>query len=390
MYKFEQNDIFRNTLKVYPQSSFFVNNDKVYYNQFVHASGAFTNSVLHVAQSGNISLYELNVDRPSTSLINSFMTADGTLTAFKTITTSSYLAQTRGATLTQAYPLSSSMASEYITGASAPAVHARVSALKNTLNYYQVMSHHYEYSSSILNRRYDTQDLTMVSIPSIFYGSSIKKGTVNLKTYISGALVGELKDENQNGELIQIAAASSGLGSGSVAGVVLYSEGVLILTGAWHLTTARVSSCPDGPYPQWNYFGAFGTSTCDSPPVQPVLSHELNFKGTNYIQTSTFLAHADRGELNHSNNPTYIKYGETLSPTESSGSKFFIENDSVEIKNVVSSSYADPTGSFEKITYISKIGLYDEHKNLVAIAKVANPVKKTNERDFTFKIKFDI
>ena len=60
------------------------------------------------------------------------------------------------------------------------------------------------------------------------------------------------------------------------------------------------------------------------------------------------------------------------------------------IKNIVSSSYPDPTGSFEKTTYISKIGIYDEDKNLIGIAKVATPVKKTVERDFTFKIKLDI
>ena len=62
----------------------------------------------------------------------------------------------------------------------------------------------------------------------------------------------------------------------------------------------------------------------------------------------------------------------------------------MEIKNVVSSSYADPTGSFEKTTYISKVGLYDGNKNLIAIAKVATPVRKTVERDFTFKIKLDL
>ena len=50
----------------------------------------------------------------------------------------------------------------------------------------------------------------------------------------------------------------------------------------------------------------------------------------------------------------------------------------------------DPTGSFEKVTYISKIAIYDEHKNVIAVAKVANPVKKTLEKDYTFKLKIDI
>ena len=60
------------------------------------------------------------------------------------------------------------------------------------------------------------------------------------------------------------------------------------------------------------------------------------------------------------------------------------------IINVVSSSYIDPTGSFEKTTYISKIGIYDKDKNLIGIASLATPTKKTQDRDLTFKLKLDI
>ena len=45
---------------------------------------------------------------------------------------------------------------------------------------------------------------------------------------------------------------------------------------------------------------------------------------------------------------------------------------------------------FKKQTYISKIGIYDENKNLIGVAKLATPVKKTEERDLTFKLKLDI
>ena len=86
---------------------------------------------------------------------------------------------------------------------------------------------------------------------------------------------------------------------------------------------------------------------------------------------------------------TYIKTGQTSSIRPISGSTSYLERDLI-IKNVVSSSYADPTGSFQKTTYISKIGIYDDDKNLIAIASLAKPVKKTEERDLTFKLKLDI
>ena len=54
----------------------------------------------------------------------------------------------------------------------------------------------------------------------------------------------------------------------------------------------------------------------------------------------------------------------------SSGTFGYKEDSSVEIKNVVSSSYFPQTGTFRKTTYISKIGIYDKDQNLIAIAKL--------------------
>jgi hypothetical protein len=56
----------------------------------------------------------------------------------------------------------------------------------------------------------------------------------------------------------------------------------------------------------------------------------------------------------------------------------------------VSSSYNDPESYLEKTTFITKINIYDDSKNLIGVAKVAKPVKKTQDRDLTFKIKLDL
>ena len=232
----------------------------------------------------------------------------------------------------------------------------------------------------------------LLSIPSIFYGSQIKKGTVNLKFYITGTLVGELSDEKENGELVQIGPTGS-FQSGSTAGVVLYNEGFIVLTGSWNLTTAGYALGPShtekyiGPtatVPRWIDFAqTIATGTID----MPSSSFKLDFKGTNYVPTMTMLAHARKGHLNFSNNVTYIKHGQTMTPLTSSVK--FREQPELEIKNIVSSSYKDYTGSYKRQTYISKIGIYDRKRNLIGIAKVATPVKKTEERDFTFKLKLD-
>ena len=45
---------------------------------------------------------------------------------------------------------------------------------------------------------------------------------------------------------------------------------------------------------------------------------------------------------------------------------------------------------FRRQVYISKIGVYDEQKNLIGIATLANPVLKDENEDFVFKLKMDM
>jgi hypothetical protein len=101
-------------------------------------------------------------------------------------------------------------------------------------------------------------------------------------------------------------------------------------------------------------------------------------------------AHAPRGYLNHSNNPTFIDQESSASfANPMTGTYQYIERDMV-IRNTVSASFSEPTASFKKITYISKVAIYDEYKNIIGIATVATPVKKTEDRDLTFKLRLDI
>ena len=61
-YKFNRNDVFTNTLKLYPEVKFVIYSGSAYYNNTPNISGSFTGSI-RLTDAGNISLYELNVDR---------------------------------------------------------------------------------------------------------------------------------------------------------------------------------------------------------------------------------------------------------------------------------------------------------------------------------------
>ena len=115
----------------------------------------------------------------------------------------------------------------------------------------------------------------------------------------------------------------------------------------------------------------------------------MAFEGTTHTPVVTMFAHSEKAEHNHSNNPTYLTYGQSASLTQNSSSYKFSEND-LTIKNTISSAYADPEPCFDKQTFISQIGIYDEQQNLIAVASLANPVKKKEDQNYTFKLKVDL
>ncbi len=384
--KFESKDILYNVLETNQKQKIQIYDSKMYLNDQRSLSGSFSDPVLDVP-TGFVSLFELNVDRneSQTGLIYPFVTKGGNLIGTKTISTTTFNSDfSYGDVISGSYPLSSSIKRDfYQLGEARP----EVQSLKNTLNYYVPLSKHYEFNSSLGNKA--TQDLNLISIPSIMYGSSINKGSLKLDFYISGTLFGTLQDINRNGELIQTGPQGSP-GSGSVAGVALYNEGFLILTGSWALdsTTRNYIADPGNlKEPAWLYFGV-GAQDSIAPGTIPSSSYDLVFEGVNKIPTLTMFAHADKGEMNNSNNPTFIEKGQPITPYTSS--YLYRQNNTLQIKNIVSSSYTDQTASFAKTTYISKVGIYDENKNLIGIATVANPVKKEENQNFTFKLKMDI
>ena len=449
LYKFSTNDVFRNRIKTHPRTTFLINNGTIVYNSEIPATGRQDSTArkLKHTPSGYLSLYEINVDKDETAhtfdastesgvvaMAYPFITKAGSLTAFKTVSASSFQSFSYGDIMSSSYPLSSSVAVEHHRAVGSVPVgctqlRRHINSLRNTFEHYSYMSPHYawEASSPALGTwSKNTQEMSLVSVPSIFYGSSIKKGTVKLKFYVTGSLVGQLEDSNRNGELIQTLPNDSN--AGKVAGVILYNEGIMALTGSWDLHASYKDyflSCPDcrtahpdggdadshpDPIaPAWTLWGTQGNPDDDSCnelldsggshyPVDkvsgpysvtlcPSASWGVEFSGTNYVSVLTMLAHAPKGDLNHSNNPTFIKKGQAEQPLLDG--KQFAEKDEKALTNIVKSVYTNYSESFEKTTYISKVGIYDEDKNLIAIAKVATPVKKTVDREYTFKIKMD-
>jgi hypothetical protein len=435
--KFGPNDIVLNTMRAFPQVRFNIYSTKVYYNNTPHqintlGTSSAPNNILGITSStgGGISLYEYNIDRAGTYTIGGDETISGqsgsnlpitpyiskgsARASFKTANSMSFNNEFKYGDVLQAnYPLTASITREFmspqpgarnatvdiynddaLTLGSGSALFPHFYALKNRLNHYRYLSEHY---AVVSQGQWDkaVQPINMISIPSIFYGTQIKEGTVSLRYYVSGTLQAELRDSKENGELIQVSGAVSD--NGKVAGVVMYNEGFILLTGSWQLndqTLPLVNGKTAGGLvtSKWIYFGAGANdgitdSTVDNTRFASA-SFEILFNGHTETQVQTMFAHAHRGQVNYSNNPTFIRYNQDLLRT--TGSQIYEENPVRRIKNTVSSSFATYDAPFKRQVYISRVAVYDNHKNLIGIATLTDPVLKEETQDYTFKLKLDI
>ena len=404
--KFGDTDLIRNTIVAYPKVNFFIYDSGVYYNNRPDQDGKF--SKVYSSEVGSINLYEYNIDKLSGSndFIYPYITKQSAGASFKTVGKVSYSNEfVYGDRVTGSYPMTASISREFMTNPSARSTetngatgdtfegaptHRHFYALKNRLNFLGQRSQHYLVSSSLGDK--NSQTLNLISIPSIAYGTQINPGSVSLKWFLTGSLIGELRDTKENGELIQVGPSGS-TGSGSVAGVVLYDEGFILLTGSWNLSSEQIGLTSGGSVknPQWIYYGAGakdGVTQASAPAGYVSASFDMSFEGHTETQVLTMFAHAAQGKANFSNNPTFITHNQTKLSTTSSA--VFEENAERTIKNTVSSSFEGYEAPFQRQVYISRVAVYDENKNLIGVATLANPVLKKETQDISFKIKLDI
>mgnify|MGYP003647093819 FL=1 len=390
LHEFGQEDKFVNELQTHPQYSFVMHNGTKYLNNRRYEGQNLTD--------GTVNLYELNVDRAGgVDKIYPFVYKDATLTGLRSVSRADFHSASYGDLVTGSYPLSASIEREYFTTSVAGLAFSgrkHLVALKNTLDYYTYITPSYDY----LN--YSASIVSMISVPSIIFGSAIKKGSVDLKFYYTGSLIGRAQDIRKNGELISTMV--SGTTSGSVIGTVLYNEGFIVITGSGSVGNldntagATALSSQTDTYvgtvatdnPRWQYFGAYKEGST----YATKSTFSVEFQGTHKIPTLTMFANAKEGELNHSLNPTFISSSHTGSRNYSSasGGGAFLEDATYSLTNTISSSFCSHSADFAKQTYISQVGIYDDERNLLGIAKVARPVRKVEDNAYTFKLKLDL
>ena len=198
------------------------------------------------------------------------------------------------------------------------------------------------------NERNLNNEFAIICIPQIYYGEGVKVGSVSL-------------EDEQNGKIYEDDGYSNLLDSGSnVAGNIFYDRGLVILTR--DIVSGSVLS-----------------------------QYTLNFRSTKTIYENEILLSVLESEFNVSQNPTAIDYD-----ADGKFGKIKLHSIQSNVNPMVFSGFGeydysssfDTTGSF-LAPYITTIGLYDDDLNMVAVAKLPQPIKSMPDYPLNFIVRFD-
>ena len=193
---------------------------------------------------------------------------------------------------------------------------------------------------------------------------SITLGTASWANPFSGLKTFTDADAAENAGTLNTIGGDYGILSSSTAGVggvVFYQAGVMVLTSSiWTGTT--------------DFFSQSGTArTIDNQLVSGSISgsadafrhrlYNLQFNNTTEINSTVYFCRMPHNKFNYSSNPTYLNAG------------------SIRVKN---NSRNNPP-----ISYITTVGLYNSQNELLAVAKLSEPLRKDPTNELTLRVRLD-
>jgi hypothetical protein len=226
---------------------------------------------------------------------------------------------------------------------------------------------YYNYLSNTLppSRYFPTgsnEAITVISIPSNLFGEYLKPGTVNISTFSSSFGNINLQDDGLGNLLHGVLKV----------GDVIYEHGIVIITNKG--ITGSINGYGYVQYGStlygggdYNFINNFysGLLTC-------------SFESTVTIYETQYKCTIRENEFNFSNNPSLLSGSTAIS--NGSGS-LFPQPGSGKLNDNVTGSYFSP--------YITTVGLYNNNKELLAVAKLAQPLPVSTVTDTSILINFD-
>ena len=258
------------------------------------------------------------------------------------------------------------------------------------------------------------QDVYIVSFSRLLAKDEIKKGSFTMTMYTGSSATGSVTDDvstiltlsDYNGETgykvnspagevgllltSSVAIVDTAYPESNIAGLLFYQAGIAVITASiFRSKTGFVNETPEvgtgytvrkgaggvgagsGGY---NYLGSALTTSmtveglflsqsisgaCDA--LRSRINN-ITFNNTTELNSTIYFCRANHNEFNYSANPTYI-----------SNSKIVVKNNAADLP----------------VTYMTTIGLYSSDNELLAMAKLSEPLKKDPNTELTLRCRLD-
>ena len=224
---------------------------------------------------------------------------------------------------------------------------------------------------------------TLISVPQKFYGEYIQPGSVTV-TDDSTSSTFVFKDDSY-GNLYDVAYSSSYANrvpdsnySGSLVGNIFYNDGIIVITETGSYSSVATSNGTDGFNLKFNstqtiyereYVCVVGESE-----FQHTTNKSLKVGRSGSFTMGSFVTSSLRG-TRHDKFP-YNLVGYSTGSINLNGYK-------------IGTELIDVATNPDFATYVTEIGLYNDNNELLALGKLAKPIKNDKELALTFVVRFD-
>ena len=231
-------------------------------------------------------------------------------------------------------------------------------------------------------------DVFFMNFSRLLQKDEIKKGSFTV-TFLTGGGTGEggdgpvfplaisdygasssFKVNSPTGEYGLLYTSSATPSADSAVGHIYYQAGIAAITASifsndpLNPTLFCGFGAQGGSYDVSNYQAVLSASTIQafSDGLRNRLS-SVQFNNTTELNSTIYFCRANVGDYNYSSNPTYL-----------SASKIIVKGDI---------PFNQP------VSYITTVGLYSPNNELLAVAKLSEPLKKTPSNELTLRVRLD-
>jgi len=245
-------------------------------------------------------------------------------------------------------------------------------------------------STSIMNHCF------FLNFTRLLTKDEIKKNSFRMSLYTSGSVVnrktnttlGDYASANEfrtspagdYGLLFTSSVGASGpLGNAASVGLVFYQAGVAVISssifdaGAAYAPSTSAALIAAGGVREFGPpSGLAGTGSVSGAVVSGTITQianglrhridDIDFNNTIELNSAIYFCRINHNEFNYSSNPTYV-----------SGSKLRVKNNVNDLP----------------VTYITSVGLYSPDNELLAVAKLSEPIRKDPNTELTLRVRLD-